>query len=58
LGKPVDFVVFEGLDNEAVTRVVFVEVKSGKSRLTKTERSLQECLEARRVSYEIFRVAE
>jgi predicted Holliday junction resolvase-like endonuclease len=58
LGKPVDFIVFEGLDDEVVRRVIFVEVKSGKSRLTKAERSLQECLDARRVSYEVFRIAE
>jgi predicted Holliday junction resolvase-like endonuclease len=32
LGTPVDFVVFDGLGDDAVTRLVLVEVKSGKDR--------------------------
>jgi predicted Holliday junction resolvase-like endonuclease len=32
LGSPVDFVVFDGLGDDAVTRLVLVEVKSGKDR--------------------------
>jgi predicted Holliday junction resolvase-like endonuclease len=32
LGSPVDFVVFDGLGDDAVIRLVLVEVKSGKDR--------------------------
>jgi predicted Holliday junction resolvase-like endonuclease len=32
LGSPVDFVVFDGLGDDAVTRLVLVEVKSGRDR--------------------------
>ncbi|KKL07503.1 hypothetical protein LCGC14_2585350, partial [marine sediment metagenome] len=31
LGKPIDFIVFKGLDDKKVNEVVFVEVKRGKS---------------------------
>ena len=38
LGSPLDFVVFDGLDDGLVKRVVFVEVKSGKANLQSRER--------------------
>jgi len=58
LGKPVDFIVFDGLDEKKVEKVVFVEVKSGKSSLSKTERSLQDAVQKGRVSYETYKVPE
>ncbi len=52
LGNPVDYVVFAGLrEEDRVDEVVFVEVKSGKSALTKRERSLKEAIEVGRVKY-------
>ena len=49
LGKPVDFIVFRGCDSDAVSEVVFLEVKSGRSRLNATERSLKQAVLAGRV---------
>src|SRR3990167_3331921 len=37
LGKPVDFIVFKGLDDKNVEEIVFVEVKSGGSTMSTTE---------------------
>lgn len=51
LGSPVDFVVFDGLDGQQVTEVVFVEVKTGKSRLSAREKLVKEAVEAKRVRY-------
>ena len=34
MGKPIDFIVFKGLDEKNVQEVVFVEVKRGKSIFT------------------------
>lgn len=52
LGSPVDFVVFDGLDDgQQVTEVVLVEVKTGKSRLSAREKLVREAVEARRVRY-------
>jgi hypothetical protein len=57
LGQPVDFVVFEGLSENVVDRVVFVEVKTGKSgRLSPRERSLREAIQAGRVAYEVIKM--
>lgn len=51
LGAPVDLVVFDGMSDGAVRRVVFVEVKTGTSRLTERERQVRDAIEARRVEW-------
>ena len=56
LGKPTDFIVFEGLDEKNVTSVIFVEVKSGGSRMSATETSLKEAIAAGSVRFEEYRV--
>lgn len=55
IGKPVDFIVFRGLASGKVSDVVFVEVKSGKSRLNRNEISLREAIDARRVTFAEYR---
>jgi predicted Holliday junction resolvase-like endonuclease len=58
LGSPIDFVVFDGLDEGQECRgVVLVEVKTGKSALTKRERQVRDAIEAGRVSYKLIRLA-
>jgi predicted Holliday junction resolvase-like endonuclease len=55
LGSPVDLVVFRGLDAKAVEELVFVEVKTGASRLSPVERGVREAIEQGKVRYEVFR---
>ena len=55
VGTPVDLVVFDGLSEGDVKRVVFVEVKSGKSAtLSSRERRVRDCIKQGAVSYEIL----
>jgi predicted Holliday junction resolvase-like endonuclease len=56
IGKPIDFVSFKGLDSRKIDEVVFVEVKSGDSKLSSIERSLKEAVEDGRVRWEEYRV--
>jgi predicted Holliday junction resolvase-like endonuclease len=56
LGKPTDFIVFEGLDEQSIKKVVFVEVKSGNSRMSATETSLQEAVSSGKVSFEVYNI--
>ncbi|MFN2526358.1 MAG: Holliday junction resolvase-like protein [Actinomycetota bacterium] len=57
LGKPIDFVVFDGLCDGGIKQVVFVEVKSGKKKsLDSRQQSIQECIDEGRVSFEVLRV--
>jgi predicted Holliday junction resolvase-like endonuclease len=58
IGKPIDFIVFNGLDEKNVTRVSFVEVKSGKSNLTSTEKTVKDSIVNGRVEWIDYRVPE
>lgn len=56
LGQPVDYIVFEGLHEDNVKKVVFLEVKTGESKLTKREKSLREAIEKKRVYWKELRI--
>lgn len=56
IGKPIDFIVFEGMDEKEIRSVVFVEVKSGGSRLSPQERKLKDAIENHRVTWYEYRV--
>lgn len=55
LGTPIDFVVFDGLSQEDLRKIVFVEVKTGKSELSQREKLIRKCIEERNVRYEEIR---
>lgn len=55
LGKPVDLLVFVGMDRKHIEKVVFVEVKTGRSGLSQQEKHLREAIEAGRVEYHLYR---
>ena len=56
LGSPVDLVVFDGLAEGRLRRVVFLEVKTGGAGLTTRERSVRDVIEAREVEWAELRV--
>lgn len=57
LGSPIDFIVFDGLsDYKDEVTVIFVEVKSGKSNLTKREREIKKAIIDKRVVWELYRI--
>ena len=57
LGTPVDFIVFDGLSEGEMKKVVFIEVKSGKTdTLSKREKLVRECVDRGKVSYEIIHI--
>jgi len=58
LGKPIDFLVFKGSDEKSIDEVVFVEVKSGKSKLSGQEKNLKSAIEAKRVKWEEYRIPD
>jgi len=51
LGSPVDFVVFDGLSDGHVTRIVFVEVKTGVAELSTRERRVRDAVQEARVEF-------
>ena len=56
LGTPIDFLVFDGMSDDDVREVVFLEVKTGGSSLTTRERRVRDAVQAGRVSWKEFRV--
>lgn len=56
LGAPVDLVVFDGLYGDGLRDVVFLEVKTGGSRVTERERAVRDAVTAGRVRWEQVRV--
>jgi len=54
IGSPVDFVVFDGLndeDEDQIRNVVFIEIKTGVSALTRRERLVRDAIRAGRVRW-------
>ena len=57
IGKPVDFIVFRGMNEQNISEVVFLEVKSGVSKsLNQQEKRLREVIQAGRVRWVQFNV--
>jgi len=54
--KWIDYVVFDWLSTGYLKQVVFLEIKSGNSNLNKNEIMIQECLNRKKVYYEILRM--
>jgi len=58
IGKPIDLIVFKGMDEKNIDEVVFVEVKSGKAKPSQHEKRLKETIEKKRVRWEEYRIPE
>ena len=58
LGKPTDFIVFKGMDDKKIEEVIFVEVKSGNSKISPQEKNLKEAIDKKRVKFEEYRIPE
>ena len=59
IGKPVDLLVFRGMDQGRIDEIVFIEIKSGKAKnLSKTERLLRDAVNEGRVSWRQYNVPD
>ena len=56
LGAPIDYVVFDGLGRGELREVVLVEVKTGASRLSASEREVERAIAEGRVRFETLRL--
>ena len=57
LGDPIDYVVFEGLDNREITGIHFVDVKADTSQLKKHQRQVKDIIRKNgRMSFVTYRV--
>lgn len=56
VGKPIDFVAFSGAGEGEIKEIVFIEVKTGTSQLTKREQELKNCILQGKVRWQEYRV--
>jgi len=55
IGSPIDLLIFDGLDEGDLRRVVFMEVKTGVSSLSTRERRLRDAIQAGKVEWREYR---
>jgi predicted Holliday junction resolvase-like endonuclease len=51
IGSPIDFVVFDGLSEDNVKKIVFVEIKTGSSNLSTRERSVRNAVQDKSIEW-------
>lgn len=56
LGSPIDFIIFDGASENDIKQVIFLEVKSGDSKLSPQERRLKQAIENGKVYWKTFNV--
>ncbi len=56
LGSPIDYIVFDGLTNGKLKEVIFLEIKSGKSKLNDNEKQLKNIIDKKAISYKEYRI--
>ncbi|AEK72287.1 hypothetical protein GQS_01925 [Thermococcus sp. 4557] len=56
LGKPIDFIVFDGMSEGNLRKIVFIEVKTGRySKLSQTEKQVKKIVEQKEIYWEEVR---
>lgn len=56
IGDPIDYLVFDGLKDGDLQRIVVVEVKTGKQGLSPNERAVRKAIEEGRVEFLLLRL--
>lgn len=54
--KWIDYLVFDWISEWKLNKIVFLEVKSGKSQLNSNEKQIRDIIEKWKIEYEIFRI--
>ena len=55
LGDPIDIITFNGLTNNKINSISFVEVKTGKASLNSHQKAVKKAIEQNDVSYKVIR---
>jgi predicted Holliday junction resolvase-like endonuclease len=56
IGSPIDLIVFDGLDEDCVKKIVFIEIKTGASTLSTRERWIRDAVLAKNIEWRQVRV--
>ncbi|MEM0116945.1 MAG: Holliday junction resolvase-like protein [Conexivisphaerales archaeon] len=55
LGSPIDLVIFDGLDEGDLRRIVFVETKVSSTELNENEQKIRDIIFSKRVDWEVLK---
>ena len=56
IGSPIDLIVFDGLDEDCLKKIVFIEIKSGNSTLSPRERWVRDAILAKNIEWRQVKV--
>ena len=56
VGDPIDYIIFDGYSEGKIKQIVFLEIKSGKSKLSKIQNEIKEMIEKRKVKWEELKI--
>ena len=56
IGDPIDIIIFDGLKEGYVRNIVFLEIKTGSSRLNKNEKLVKEAVDSGRIEWLIHNI--
>ncbi|MFW5747122.1 MAG: Holliday junction resolvase-like protein [Nanoarchaeota archaeon] len=58
VGSPIDFIVFEGMDDKSIDKIHLVEVKSGQAQMSRLQRMIQKAVTEGRIAFTQYRIPE
>ena len=56
MGAPIDYIIFSGISEGRVDKIVFLDVKTGQASLNKRQRLIREAVEEGRVEFETLKL--
>jgi predicted Holliday junction resolvase-like endonuclease len=56
LGEPIDYIIFDGYSKKNLKQIIFLEVKSGKSKLTKEQNEVKKIIKKKKVKWEEVKI--
>jgi len=57
LFDPIDYLIFNGLsDQHSVDKIIFMDIKTGQARLSKSQREIRTAVEQRHVSWDTYKM--
>jgi predicted Holliday junction resolvase-like endonuclease len=56
LGTPIDFIIFDGASENKIRKIIFLEIKSGESKLTEKERQIENLVKDKKIEFKVLNI--
>jgi len=54
MGSPIDYIVFDGMSDGDIQKIILIDIKTGKSRLNNNQRQIRTAVDAKKVEFMII----